>query len=71
MSEALTQHGECIMPSTDSEPIFSLAEIGILPCPKCGRPMRLSSVEAGSPGFDVRTFECAKCETTKSFAVAI
>ena len=59
------------MPTTHSDSLFSRAEIGILACPRCGKPMRMSSIEPGSPGFDMRTFECAKCETTKKFLVAI
>jgi hypothetical protein len=37
-------------------------------CPKCdGNRMLLSKLEAGTSGFDYRTFECQKCgrlETT-------
>jgi hypothetical protein len=50
---------------------FSVAEIGVLNCPGCGKPMRLARIEPDKPGFDLRTFECAKCSTGESFLVAI
>ena len=60
------------MPSTHHpDPLFSRAEIGILACGKCGKPMRLSCIEPGPPEFDLRIFECANCESSKTFAVAI
>jgi hypothetical protein len=31
-------------------------------CPKCDARMRLARVARGSSGFDVRTFDCAKCD---------
>jgi ssDNA-binding Zn-finger/Zn-ribbon topoisomerase 1 len=43
------------MPSTQPDPLFSVADIGIFPCPRCGKPMRLSCIETTKPGFDVRT----------------
>jgi len=50
-------------------PIHSTAgaEIGILACSKCGNPMRLSQIEPAAPGYDVRTFECAKCIPSSVF----
>jgi hypothetical protein len=59
------------MPSIHTNPLFSRAEIGILGCSNCRKPMRLTCIEPGSPGFDVRTFECSECNTTVSFKVAI
>jgi hypothetical protein len=59
------------MPSTHLPPLFSRSEIGILACSKCGNPMRLSHIEPAAPGYDVRTFECAKCESSVQFSVAI
>jgi hypothetical protein len=60
-----------IMPSVHPDPLYSRAEIGILECSKCGNPMRLSQIEPAAPGYDVRTFECAKCESSERFLVAI
>jgi hypothetical protein len=33
--------------------------------------MRLVCVEPGKPGFDLRTFECARCNADETFLVAI
>lgn len=49
---------ESIMPSAQTDPLFSVADIGVFSCVKCGKPMRLSRSEPAEPGFDVRTFEC-------------
>jgi hypothetical protein len=59
------------MLSTQPNPIFSAAEIGILNCSGCGKPMRLACVEPDKAGFDLRTFECGKCNTGTTFLVAI
>jgi hypothetical protein len=29
--------------------------------------MRLSQIEPAAPGYDVRTFECAKCDSSVRF----
>jgi hypothetical protein len=59
------------MPSTQPDQLFSRAEIGILACSRCAKPMRLCRVEPGAPGYDVRIFECAACNTSQSFVVRI
>jgi hypothetical protein len=59
------------MPSTHPNPLYCSAEIGILACSRCGNPMRLSQIEPAAPGYDERTFECAKCESSERFLVAI
>jgi ribosomal protein L37AE/L43A len=59
------------MPSTRPEQLHSRAEIGILTCSKCGNPMRSSQIEPAAPGYDVRTFECVKCDSSERFSVAI
>ena len=33
------------MPTTQTEPLFSVADIGVFSCAKCGKPMRLSCIE--------------------------
>ena len=60
-----------IMPSTHPDPLYSRAEIGILACSKCGNPMRLSQIEPAAPGYDVRTFECVRCNSSECFSIAI
>jgi hypothetical protein len=59
------------MHSTQTNPLFSVADIGVISCVKCGKPMKLSCIEPAEPGFDVRTFECEKCNHTVKFAVSI
>lgn len=59
------------MLSVHSDPPYSRAEIGILACSKCHKPMRLACIEPSSPGFDVRTFECSACEKRECFSVSI
>jgi hypothetical protein len=59
------------MLSTQPNPVLSVAEIGVLNCSGCGKPMRLSCIEPAKPGSDLRTFECAKCNTDETFLVAI
>ena len=39
-------------------------------CPKCGARMRLARVALGPSGFDVRTFDCAKCDHAHIATVA-
>jgi hypothetical protein len=59
------------MPSTQTNPLFSVADIGVFSCVKCAKPMKLSCIEPAEPGFDMRTFECEKCHHTVKFAVSI
>jgi len=59
------------MLSTQPNPVVSAVEIGILNCSGCGKPMRLACIEPAKPGFDLRTFECPKCNTGETFLVAI
>ena len=59
------------MPSVHPTPLYSRAEIGIFPCAKCDKPMRLACIEPLSSSFDLRTFECTPCDIRQYFAVAI
>jgi DNA-directed RNA polymerase subunit M/transcription elongation factor TFIIS len=38
-------------------------------CPRCGTQLILSRVEPDEPGFDLRTFQCPKCQHSESFVV--
>ncbi len=74
MTESIYAPALCkanIMPSSLPDALYSRAEIGILACSKCGNPMRLSQIEPAAPGYDVRTFECVKCNSDQRFLVAI
>ena len=41
------------------------------PCSKCGRPLVLTRIEPEEPGFDLRTYYCAACESTEVIIAAI
>jgi hypothetical protein len=57
------------MPTTHSNIPLSRAEIGVIACPHCSEAMRLSCITAGSEGYDLVTFDCDKCERSKTFVV--
>jgi hypothetical protein len=59
------------MPSIHSDTLFSRVETEIIPCPCCSEPMKLSCISPGLEGYDLRTFECEKCDRSKSFVVKI
>jgi len=35
------------------------------PCSKCGRPLILTRIEPDAPGFDLRVYYCAACESAQ------
>ena len=39
-------------------------------CPKCQRRMSLARISPGPSGYDLRTFECGKCEHVLKEAIA-
>lgn len=59
------------MQLNELEPIFCIAEIGILNCSTCRRPMRLTCIEPINDRCDIRTFECSKCDISKSLLVTV
>ena len=59
------------MASALSDVSFSRAETGIIPCPVCNQPMRLSCISPGLEGYDLQTYDCEKCDRSKSFVVKI
>jgi hypothetical protein len=59
------------MPTTHSEVLVSRAETGIILCPGCTKPMRLSCISPGLEGYDLRTYDCEECDRSKSFVVKI
>jgi hypothetical protein len=49
--------------------INSIAAIERPACPQCNAPMMLVSIELACPSLDLRTFECAICNSVfESFA---
>jgi hypothetical protein len=54
---------------------YSRLEPSLLPierprCPKCQIRMVLARIMPGPKGFDVRSFECAKCERAATVTIA-
>jgi hypothetical protein len=47
----------------------SLAAVERPRCPKCDGRMMLAQIESRPAGFDLRTFECPKCEYSQKSLV--
>jgi hypothetical protein len=39
------------------------------PCTKCGAPVILVRIEPANSGFDLRTFECSKCNNVDQYII--
>jgi len=39
------------------------------PCTKCGAPVILARIEPARPDFDLRTFECSKCNNVDQYTI--
>jgi hypothetical protein len=50
------------MPQSHTRPEPSLIPIERPRCPRCQSRMRFDSITPGPPGYDCRSFECAKCD---------
>jgi hypothetical protein len=60
------------MPATlkiRSSPSIQAIEAEPQPCTKCGAPVILARIEPARPGFDLRTFECSKCNNADQYIV--
>jgi hypothetical protein len=55
---------------TDYPAAIPLLAIQRLRCPKCRTRMRLARISPGPTGFDLRTFECTKCDHVEQIAIA-
>jgi hypothetical protein len=53
IGNAPAQYEGSMMSSIQQNPLYSRAEIGILPCSKCGKPMRLACIEPAQHSADV------------------
>jgi tRNA(Ile2) C34 agmatinyltransferase TiaS len=59
------------MPYSQSRPFGSfLAPTEHPRCPKCHNRMDLARIMAGSKGYDLRNFECDKCDYVTTITVA-
>jgi hypothetical protein len=52
-------------------PSCSQFETTELPCLTCGQQMRLTLIEPSGSHLELRTYECAACDTGDSFLMAI
>jgi hypothetical protein len=47
-----------------------LLAIQQLRCPKCRTRMKLVRIGPGPSGFELRTFDCSKCDNVEQIAIA-
>jgi hypothetical protein len=55
---------------TDYPAVIPLLAIQRLRCPKCGARMMLARILPGPTGFELSTFDCAKCDHVEQIAIA-
>lgn len=55
---------------TDYPAAIPLLAIRELRCPKCRTRMTLARISPGPTGFELRTFDCAKCNHVEKIAIA-
>jgi hypothetical protein len=55
---------------TDYPAAIPLLAIQQLRCPKCRTRMMLARIAPGPTGFELRTFDCAKCDHVEQVAIA-
>jgi hypothetical protein len=47
-------------------PLFAIQQ---LRCPKCRTRMKLARISPGPTGFELRTFDCSKCDHVEQIAI--
>jgi hypothetical protein len=55
---------------TDYPAVIPLLAIQRLRCPKCQMRMMLSRISPGPTGFELRTFDCSKCDYVEKVVIA-
>jgi hypothetical protein len=55
---------------TDYPAVIPLLAIQRLRCPKCQTRMMLARISPGPAGFELRTFDCAKCNRVERIVIA-
>jgi hypothetical protein len=55
---------------TDYPAVIPLLAIQRLRCPKCQTRMMLSRISPGPTGFELRTFDCSKCDYVEKVVIA-
>jgi hypothetical protein len=56
---------------TDYLAAIPLLAIHRLHCPRCRTRMMLASISPGPAGFEIRTFDCSKCDHVEQVAIAL
>jgi hypothetical protein len=56
---------------TDYLAAIPLLAIERLHCPKCRARMTLARIAPGPTGFELRTFDCSKCDHVEKIAIAL
>jgi hypothetical protein len=56
---------------TDYPAAIPLLAIEQLHCPKCRTRMKLVRISPGPIGFELRTFDCSKCDHAEQIAIAL
>ena len=59
------------MHTTPANAMFSREKLRNAACSCCGESMSLSCISVGLDGYDLGTFECEKCDRSKSVVVHI
>ena len=57
------------MPALTQAPTLFRDILMEAPCTKCGAKMKLARVEPAKPGYDLRAFECTKCNNVDQYIV--
>jgi hypothetical protein len=57
------------MPASPRAPTLFRDCLMEAPCTKCGAKMTLARIEPDKPGYDLRTFECTKCNNVDQYIV--
>jgi hypothetical protein len=55
---------------TDYPAAIPLLAIQQLRCPKCRKRMKLVRISPGPTAFELRTFDCSKCDHVEQIAIA-
>jgi hypothetical protein len=54
----------------DYPAVIPLLAIQRLRCPKCHTRMALARISPGPTGFELRTFDCSRCDHVEKIAIA-
>ena len=57
------------MPTSPRAPTLFRDRLMEAPCTKCGAKMKLARIEPDRPDYDLRTFECTKCNNVDQYIV--